>query len=65
MVDKWSGMWKEKLVYDTLGRIGGVPKSAGGLCIFESTTEQSCCNPDNLGNVVRIDGNNNRQKYGN
>ena len=28
-----------------------------------SVYEQLCCNPDNLGNVVRIDGNSNRQKY--
>ena len=28
-----------------------------------SVYEQLCCNPDNLGNVVRIDGNSNRQNY--
>ena len=27
-----------------------------------SEYEQLCCNPDNLGNIVRINGNNNRQK---
>ena len=29
---------------------------------YENQYEQLCCNPDNLGNVVRINGNNNRLK---
>ena len=39
--------------------------TAGDTCSNSQTFskyEQLCCNPDNLGNVVRIDGNDNRQK---
>ena len=32
-------------------------------CSTPNQYEQLCCNPDNLGNIVRIDGNDNRQKY--
>ena len=32
-------------------------------CSTPNQYELVCCNPDNLGNIVRIDGNDNRQKY--
>ena len=32
-------------------------------CSTPNQYELLCCNPDNLGNIVRIDGNDNRQKY--
>ena len=32
-------------------------------CSTPNQYEQLCCNPDNLGNILKIDGNNNRQKY--
>ena len=40
--------------------------AAGNTCSNSRTFseyEQLCCNPDNLGNVMTIDGNNKRQKY--